>query len=388
MKATYVVIISAVAGALLGAGISWANFSNSPPLFASKPADVLSAASGLHPKVLVDERAHDFGPVDRDKKVRHAYRFTNVGDGVLTLKAGATTCVKCTIAELSKSQVAPGETVDVVVEYTPNAQQPRFKQIAPILTNDPEQPRVELLVRGTVTAKFSVVPEYLVLSQVSANETKSAELKIWAFLSDEVQVVGHEFAGEDSAPFFEVHSETIPHDLLTEPGAKSGCRVVLTLKPGLPLGPIRQTIRLELRLQGVAETSTVEVPIEGTVDSDISIVGPGWDQKYGRLAINAVQSAKGATRKLFLLVRGDHRHDLAIKPGKLDPAWLKVELGEPTELNNGAVTQIPLTIEIPPGAPPANYLGTDQGKYAEIILETTHPQVKEIRLHLKFAIVH
>jgi hypothetical protein len=65
---------------------------------------------------------------------------------------------------------------------------------------------------------------------------------------------------------------------------------------------------------------------------------------------------------------------------------MKVTVGEPTELRSGAVTQIPLTIEIPPGQPPVNHLGYDQGAYAEIVLETTHPEVKKIRIHVKFVI--
>ena len=86
---------------------------------------------------------------------------------------------------------------------------------------------------------------------------------------------------------------------------------------------------------------------------------------------------------MFVLLRGDRRHDVTIKTGKVDPSWLKVTLGEPTELKSGdgGVTQIPLTIEIPPGMPPVNHLGTDQGKYAEVVLETTHPQVTEIRMN-------
>ncbi len=62
-------------------------------------------------------------------------------------------------------------------------------------------------------------------------------------------------------------------------------------------------------------------------------------------------------------------------------------MGEPSELSSGAVTQIPLTIEIPPDAPPANHLGTEQGKYGEVILETTHADIKQIRMYLQFVTV-
>jgi Protein of unknown function (DUF1573) len=389
MKAAHVTIVFAALGVVLGAGISWANFGKSPPLFPPKAtANRSTAPEGEQPRVVVDDRAHDFGLVERDIRIRHAFRFKNVGHSLLKLEAGVTTCTKCTIAELSKPNVEPGETVDVIVEYLTNANQPKFRQIAPILTNDPDQPRVELYISGTVSAKYRLVPEDVVLSRFSANETTTAQIKIYGLLSDEVRLVGHAFIDPETANYFEATSQPIPRDQLTEPGVKSGCRVLLTIKPGLPLGPLRQTIRLELQMGEGAEasTSTVEVPIVGTVDSDISIVGQGWDADQNRLSLGSIKSSRGATRKLLLLLRGDHRHDVKITPGPVDPAWLKVTLGEPTELKGGAVTQIPLTVEVPPGLPPSNHLGSDQGKYAEVVLETTHPQVKQIRLFLKFVI--
>ncbi len=83
--------------------------------------------------------------------------------------------------------------------------------------------------------------------------------------------------------------------------------MLVTLKPGLPLGPIRQTIRLELRMAGVTPNPTVDLPIEGTIDSDISIVGRDWNSDAARLRIGDVQRAKGAKRDLFIVLRGPKR---------------------------------------------------------------------------------
>jgi Protein of unknown function (DUF1573) len=385
VKARYVLIAGALVGTALGIGSTWADFGRPPQLASPRPDQGFEIdAQALPPKLVVDQTLHDFGVIDRGAKVSHAFRFTNVGKGMLRLKAGPTTCTACTISSLSKSQVAPGETADVVVEYLPNAPKPDFKQIATVLTNDPEQPRVELNIRGNVSRRFLVLPDRLVMSNVSAKEPHTAEAKIFCFLSDEVKVVSHEFTGALTAPFFEVKTETIPKDELSKPNAKSGCRVLVTLKPGLPLGPFQQTIRLTI--DDADEQSEMDLRIEGTVVSDLSIVGPGWRRDTGILTIGSVDRAKGAVRKLSLLVRGAARHDVTIEPVELDPPWLKVTLGEPTELNE-SVIRIPLAIEIPPGRPPAIYLGTDQGKYGEIRLGVkNHPDVKEIRMRLKFVI--
>jgi hypothetical protein len=130
----------------------------------------------------------------------------------------------------------------------------------------------------------------------------------------------------------------------------------------------------------------LDIPVEAIVDSDMSIVGgSGWHADVSRLIIGPVRSGDGATRQLKILVRGPDRHDVKVHPVKIDPAWLKVTTGETSELSKD-VDQIPLTIEIPAGTPAVNHLGSDQGKLAEIMFETTHPQVKRMRMYLQFIV--
>ncbi len=221
MKVSAVVTASAVLGVALGAGMNWANFHEVPPLVAPSTVAPPVTVHGSQPKLVVDERFHDFGAVERDTKVRHTFHFTNLGEATLTLKAGGTSCTKCTIAELSKTELAHGETADVTIEYLSNAGQPRIRQWAAVLTNDPAERRVELTIAGIVTSKYRVVPTNLVFSKVSANESKTAEIKIFAFLSESVQVEKFEFSGKETAPYFAVESEPIPPDQLTERAQKA-----------------------------------------------------------------------------------------------------------------------------------------------------------------------
>lgn len=387
MKTAYVMIASGAAGVALGVGITWADFGHVPPLETTN----LIAAPGVRkpdqaPQLVVDHMSHDFGLIDRDQTVTHRFRFTNVGTATLTLKRGTTTCTACTITELSRTEVAPGETAEVVVEYSPRTSKPEFQQYATVLTNDPEHPRVELLIRGSVSRKFHLVPDGFVFSNVSASEPATAAVKILYYLGDKLRVVDHAFNGRETASFFEAASEPIPRDALTDSTAKSGVRVLVTLKKGLPLGPFRQTIRLTLEFGESSERREFEVPIEGKVVSDVSIVGPGWHADTGILSIGNVKSDQGAKRRLYVLARGDARRDVEIEPVELDPPWLRVTMGEPVELTK-SVIRIPMTVEIPPGRPPAIFTGTDQGKYGVIVLGIkNHPDAREIRMHLKFVI--
>jgi hypothetical protein len=391
MKASHVVIVSALLGAALGVGVAWGHFGDSPPLLVENNSDSLaSTPKSGQPKVLIDAVQHDFGTVERDRVVRHAFQFTNLGSATLHLKRGSTTCSRCTIAELTKSEVAPGETVDVIVQYEASRNKPIFRQIAVILTDDPEQPRVELTINGLVSSRYEIEPAAVIFSKVSATSETVGETTIYGYLCDEIRLVKYSLANEETAANFEASTEPIPKDKLVDPKARCGTRLIVKTKPGLPLGPIRQTIRLTLGMEPSGELIETELPFEGQVEADISVVGPNWNSQYARLSIGSVKNSQGAKRQLLLILRGAHRHDVTIKPAKIDPEWVHVTLGTPTDIRGGAtgdgVTQIPLTIEIPPGVGPSNHLGTSQGEYGHIVLETTDPQVPQIPINLMFVV--
>ncbi len=393
MKAKYVVILSALVGAALGSGISWGYYRDSPPLLVTAPRVAgPRTMPAARPKVAVDSHFHNFRDVEHNVKVTHVFKLSNVGTLPLELEPGTTTCSRCTIATLEKNVVAPGETVDVTIEYTPTQSQPVFRQHATIKTNDPEQKLVELNIEGTVSSRLRVMPQTLVVSRISAKESKSADLRVVDFGSDRMKVAKYEFLVPEGAEFFSAEILPMSSEEVAETGAKSGQRVRVTVKPGLPVGAIRQTIRLSVSLPEEEDDRILDVAIEGTVDSDISLVGRGWNSLYNRLMIGEVRSNQGVKRELYVMLRGPRRTETAIKAASVNPPWLKVELGEPRQLSagengQGGVSQIPLTIEIPPGAPAANFLGAGDSKPAEVVLETNNPDVPQIRMEVQFLIL-
>ncbi len=344
MKLALIIAAAALAGILVGVGFSWADFGHAPPEMFPQGVQGPKLAGGSQlPKVSVDHGEFDFGFIERDVKVSHTFKITNAGEGPLTLKDGGTTCTACTIAALSKHELEPGETAEITVEYMPDIQKTIFRQVATVLTNDQKQPRVEFQISGRVTSKYRLLPNDVVFSNVAANATATAELRIFGFVDPQVRLAGYEFTGSETADLFAVSSEALPADQLTEPGAKAGCKLRVTLKPGLPLGPIRQTIRLTIDSGEGTATTPMVVPIQGSIVSDISIIGSKFQAEFGLLSIGIVKSAEGTTRKLTVLVRGEHRQAVRFDAQKVVPSWLKVSIGEPEELN-AAVTQFPLTI--------------------------------------------
>jgi hypothetical protein len=86
------------------------------------------------------------------------------------------------------------------------------------------------------------------------------------------------------------------------------------------------------------------------------------------------------------MVKGPHREETKVTVASVEPATvLQVKLGEPQPLGKGVI-KYALTIEIPPGTPAIDRFGGEQGELGKVILHTTHPVAKEVRLFLQFAI--
>ena len=155
------------------------------------------------------------------------------------------------------------------------------------------------------------------------------------------------------------------------------------VKPSLAAGPFRQQIVLKTNMASVPE---VEIPVEGTVGSEISVAGFGWDEQTGVLTLGTIAMAKGTTRKVQVVVRGPHAKGVKLKPVRIFPDLLHVDVGEAKPIGQGAVTQIPLTIRIPPGNKAANHLGSKASDLGQIVLQTGHPQQRELRILVRFAV--
>jgi hypothetical protein len=74
------------------------------------------------------------------------------------------------------------------------------------------------------------------------------------------------------------------------------------------------------------------------------------------------------------------------KPVRTVPEFLEVRVGETTVIGNNEASHTPLFIQIPRGCRAANHLGTKAAKLGEILLETNHPRVPQVRILVRFAV--
>jgi hypothetical protein len=111
------------------------------------------------------------------------------------------------------------------------------------------------------------------------------------------------------------------------------------------------------------------------------------------VTIGAVERQSGGTYKLQLLVKGPHAKDVQLSVGEVDPPdvlQVSIDTEHPSSINSGTVLMYPLTISIPPDSRAVSRLGgtaNDAGaKLGKIVIETTHPQTKQMVLYVQFAV--
>jgi hypothetical protein len=345
----------------------------------ARPAD----ANSLSPKVAVDEAEHKFGVQDVESQGQHDFVIRNVGTAPLRLTKGATTC-SCVLSDLEQGEIPPGGSTKATLQWKSKGVAGDYEQSGTILTNDPETPRVKLKVSGRFVSAVRANPSEVQFSSIPQSESSTTDVRISTHLAQLLEIEGYEFSDRSLAKFFEVAVTPLtPGQLKEEEDAQSGYQMRISVKSGLPLGAFRQTITVKTNIE---KRPTVEVPLQGLVVGDISIVGPRWHADKGVLALNSVSGQEGGRWRLTILTRGPHRKEVKFKPVRVEPDLLKVELGETIPINDGVVMQTSLVIEIPKGSRPANYLGTVQSPAGRITIETNHPKAPRLEIRVAFAV--
>ncbi len=257
-----------------------------------------SASGG---RVSVSEEEFDFGKKDASEDGRHDFTLTNRGDRLLTLNKGATSC-RCTVSEIAKSKLAPGESTQVSVTWRSKHGVGRFQQSVTVLTSDPMHSEVTFTIRGEYTQAVYVDPDEISFNQVSATDPVYQEARIFCNLpKQKIEIKGHELSDPSLQKFFRVDCSPLGIDeLRRKEGATSGVLVRVTVKPGLPLGRFQERILLSTNLE---KYSQVELPVFGSV-GEITLVGAGWSSETGILDLGSVDPQKGIERELIVL-RGE-----------------------------------------------------------------------------------
>ena len=407
MKLISIMIISAVFG--IGVGLVHAKWVNTGIQEQFRPVsmDVVAEMMGIE---LIEEQRdenspiatvvggyeYDFGIMERRGTRSHTFVIRNDGVQNLTLKKGETTC-KCTFSSLEQGTVAPGESVEIKLEWTAKEIGPtnQFDQSAEIYTNDPGKRLIRLVVRGEIIQSVLPKPEVLTMNNISSGESYTATTRIFCYkeTQEDLAILDYELLGAEPLDLIEVEFEAMSAaEVEQELHATSGQLMHVKLKSGLRPGAFNQVIRLKTNLP---DAPRADVFVNGEVVNDITVFGRGFrasssenDDHFGVLNLGTIESKKGLQHSIVLVVKGVHRKDVQFKVQMLDPVGiLAVDIEEAKVVGSGKTVHHKLNLEVKQGSPAVSRIGGTQGMPGRILLTTTHPVVKEISIQVVFTIV-
>lgn len=392
MKVGILVVLSILLGA--GAGISLAISELGTPT----SGDIWDASQlvtkeefekrldqlGPRPKVVMPELSHDFGVLELSTTGEHDFVVRNEGTAPLHPRVGETSC-GCTVGKLANDVVPPGGETTITVKWQAG-HEGKFRETATLKTNDPIYPSFTLVVTGEVKAPARIVPKKFTFPELNAEEFHEEKFKVLVFHLDELNLSKYYSLNPDLGAFFQVKMEPMTAEEAKADGARCGFNCTLSIKPGLPRGPFQQTIRLVPDPE-LAFPLDLVITGNGGGESQMLMVGRGWDRNKSRLNLGIINSSEGLNRKWDILLRGEGHAEANLKVAKVYPEELKVTLGEPIPLGEGVAMRYPLNIEIPPGTKSLTFPGITGDDVGTIVIESTHPNFPPFTIHVVVNVV-
>jgi len=220
------------------------------------PALAPRAQEGKGPAARIIEPIKDFEVVAKGEKLVHTFEIANDGDQALELVEVRPAC-GCTVAEFDKT-IAPGKTgkVKATVDTT-SFEGPIAKSVS-VFTNDPKNPKLQLVIRAEVRPYIGVFPGYVRYIYVQGEDIAPIPQTLWASDGEDFEI------REVTSPNPELHvtfREATPEERQEDqPGRQ--WRLVPLLAKNAPVGALSGNIEVKTNHP---KQKIVNVPISGFV---------------------------------------------------------------------------------------------------------------------------
>ncbi len=341
------------------------------------------AGTGKRATLFLPERVYDFGSMDQLAEGSHDFEFHNVGNQPLTITKGTTSC-KCMVHDFESAEIPPGRSIKIRVAWHAREYQGSYHQTASFSTTDPDRETVTVVIKGLLSTSIKAVPADLTFASLPLGDSRTHTISVLGYRKTPLEITGWKLEDPTTAEFFGVSYDPLSAgEVASHEDATSGHRVQVQVKSGLPLGAFQQKIILST---DSPEVPSFKIPIRGTIVSDVTVYGVRWEKETGVLRLGSIDPAVGVEQVVFLRVGGLEK-PVEVKPVDIQPSdVLSVTVGKVGAMESGMAVVVPVTIKVPKGSRPANYLGPDEANYGRVLLETNHPSARNVKILVQFAV--
>lgn len=353
-----------------------ANDPTSPKAHQHKTNPFQLVTEGPMPKAVVDELRHDFDRLAVGATGSHTFQIRNDGEAPLKLAKGQSTC-KCTgfgVGVEGITEVAPGETAAINLEWHPEQEASEFDQIAFVWTNDATNPKLELHVKGAIVPLISTVPKgNWTFGTISEGSPSVVHGTIAAYLADAFEIEGI----ESSSEYVKVDYEPLADDDLKRTKALSGYKLTCTVDAGIPVGTFYERIKVRTSLD---EAPQVQFTLSGNRVGPFQVIGPGWQQSENLLRMGRCKAAEGKTTQISFFVAVPDGLDFAFGEPQVSPPIVNVTVKQDESFSgaNGRERHV-VAIHAPPGITPGRW-GDDSA--IKVVLPCNHPYTDSAEFNL------
>ncbi len=211
--------------------------------------------------VVVGEESVELGKIFEREKIDAVFTLKNEGDADLEIKHVKSTC-GCTTVKLSEKEriVPPGQTQDIVVTFDSRGRPGQQTKTVDVLTNDRDRPALTFRFTVLVETLFRTVPNDV----YDFRNARRGER-----LARAIDVLPAKEEGELEIVSVNIPGVFLRHEVGELPGGGRGARITLTVDQDAPLGQMRQTAEITVRMGEVEETR--DLPLTGAIMGDLIV---------------------------------------------------------------------------------------------------------------------
>jgi hypothetical protein len=319
--------------------------------------------------VIVDggDLTHQFGTMAQHSKGEKLWTIKNEGTGDLKLSQGTASC-SCTIANLRDGKTAvlkPGETTTVRLEWNTKEASGKYTQRAEVLThNDPNMQKFEFIVTGMVSPAIITVPPGTTIPFMNVSNQESHKARFALFSPDKTDLEITSLT-TSKPQWIDVTSKPLTKEEADNLEAKSGFRIDLELKAGLPLGDIHEVLVIKTNHPKQPE---LKMSIQGKAVGPISVM-----PDHVRMIWRAGGSQMKQTLSIWVRGRDKTNFEVVKSPRNLKATFAAADDTPKTADQGGKARRYQMTVTVEPGTPPGQIDGA-------FILKTDHPNAAELKI--------
>ncbi len=215
-----------------------------------------AAAAIAAPVIRVEPLHIDFGDMKQNEAKQATLTIANEGDAPLNIRNVETTC-GCTVAELAKDTLGPGESTTIAVDFNSKSFQGPQTKFINIFSDDPKLGDVDVMITADVKVPLYNDPPGRSLG-FEVTKSGNTSTKEWTFWTEDVPAL--KMSVKDKPDFVDVDIKN------GVDGDKQRSKVNFTLRADTPPGRKRTTLILGTNL---ADEPTVTLEVGAMVIQDL-----------------------------------------------------------------------------------------------------------------------